>query len=62
MIIQPITKEIDVIIPGDIDLDKISPIELIDHIELENSLFFFERMKRKRTKSRNSTFFKFTRR
>jgi len=62
MIIQPITKKIDVILPGDIDLDKISPIELIDHIELENSLFFFERMKRKRAKSRNSIFYKFTRR
>lgn len=60
MIIQSITDSVDVIIPGDIDLDNISPIELIDLIELENSLYFFERMKRKRERvlhKRKFTFF-----
>ena len=47
MIIQSISKNIDVLIPGEIDLNKISPIDLIEQIELENKLYYFERIKRK---------------
>lgn len=53
MIIQNLTADTDVIIPNiQPDINKMSLAELIDHIELENTLYYFDRMKRKRAKQR----------
>lgn len=47
MIIQHIEKDIDEILPGETDIDAISPLNLLDLIETENRLYQFERQKKK---------------
>lgn len=47
MIIQRINEGVDVILQGEVDINTLSPMELIDQIETENRIYYFERMKRK---------------
>lgn len=47
MIIQHIEKDIDEILPGETDIDAISPLNLLDLIETENRLYQFERQNKK---------------
>ena len=47
MIIQRINEGVDVILQGEVDINTLTPMELVDQIETENRLYYFERMKRK---------------
>lgn len=47
MIIQKINEGVDVILQGEVDINTLTPLELVDQIETENRLYYFERMKRK---------------
>ena len=59
MIIQRIDNNIDIIIPGEPDINSMSTLELLDQIETENRLYYFERMKRKQQRSnRKSTLYR----
>lgn len=46
-----ISKDIDIIDKRQVTSeDRLSPIELLDYTELENSLYFFERQERRKRK------------
>lgn len=47
MIIQKINESIDIIMQGESDIDNMTNDQLIDQIETENKLYYFERMRRK---------------
>ena len=47
MIIQRINEGVDVILQGEVDINTLTPMELVDQIETENRLYYYERMKRK---------------
>lgn len=56
MIIQRINDGVDVILQGEVDINTLTPMELVDQIETENRLYYFERMKRKQQRQiRNNT-------
>ena len=56
MIIQRINEELDVILQGEVDINTLTPMELLDQIETENRIYYFERMKRKQQRQiRNNT-------
>lgn len=56
MIIQRINEGVDVILQGEVDINTLTPMELVDQIETENRLYYFERMKRKQQRQiRNNT-------
>lgn len=60
MIIQRINEGVDVILQGEVDMNTLSPLELVDQIETENRLYYMERMKRKQQRllRNNSNVFK----
>lgn len=47
MIIQRINEGVDVILQGEVDINTLTPLELLDQIETENRLYYIERLKRK---------------
>ena len=56
MIIQRINEGVDVILQGEVDINTLTPMELVDQIETENRLYYFDRMKRKQQRQiRNNT-------
>lgn len=60
MIIQRINEGVDVILQGEVDMNTLSPLELVDQIETENRLYYMKRMKRKQQRllRNNSNVFK----
>lgn len=47
MKITKVSQNIDVITPGQTDINSLTPVELVEYTELENKLYYFERLKRK---------------
>ena len=56
MIIQRINEGVDVILQGEVDINTLTPMELVDQIETENRLYYFERMKRKQQRQVKSKY------
>lgn len=56
MIIEKINKDIDVITPGEPDINNMNVFDLIDLIETENKLYYLERIKRKHKRASKRKF------